>query len=206
MDPAKQEKFEQAKAEGLKHGIVPVLNPPDEDQRLDELERLGLVDKDFESDRRFNNVTQIASYLTECPVSVINILSNDSQLCKLSSGIDAETKEHLKQPPRDTSICQYVLDTPREQLIIEDIDEDERTRNFRNMPSAPGIRFYAGTPWSAAGDTRLAPCVWLTSSPRVLSMGRKKGCGCCQIRWSLCSSRAMGPRGRSAEKATRNQT
>ena len=65
MDPAKQEKFEQAKAEGLKHGIVPVLNPPDEDQRLDELERLGLVDKDFESDRRFNGHRQHATDLTK---------------------------------------------------------------------------------------------------------------------------------------------
>ena len=175
MDPAKQEKFEQAKAEGLKHGIVPVLNPPDEDQRLDELERLGLVDKDFESDRRFNNVTQIASYLTECPVSVINILSNDSQLCKLSSGIDAETKEHLKQTPRDTSICQYVLDTPREQLIIEDIDEDERTRNFRNMPSAPGIRFYAGTPLVSSRGYALGTLCVVDFEPSSLVHGQKEG-------------------------------
>ena len=61
MDAVKQEMFEQAKAQGLEAGIVPVSNPPDEEQRLDELKRLGLVEKDFESDRRFNNVTQIAS-------------------------------------------------------------------------------------------------------------------------------------------------
>ena len=175
MDAVKQEMFEQAKAQGLEAGIVPVSNPPDEEQRLDELKRLGLVEKDFESDRRFNNVTQIASYLTECPVSVINILSNDSQFCKLSSGVDVETKERLKQTPRDTSICQYVLATPGEQLIIEDIDEDERTRNFQNMPSASGIRFYAGTPLVSSRGYALGTLCVVDFEPSKLVHGQKEG-------------------------------
>ena len=66
MNTINKEYFALRKEQGLKAGIVPVPTPSDEENRLKELERLGILEKDFESDRRFNNITQIARYLTDC--------------------------------------------------------------------------------------------------------------------------------------------
>ena len=52
MNTMNKEYFVLRKEQGLKAGIVPVPTPPDEEKRLKELERLGILDKDFESDRR----------------------------------------------------------------------------------------------------------------------------------------------------------
>jgi hypothetical protein len=59
MNTINKEYFMLRKKQGLKAGIVPVPTPPDEEKCLRELERLGILDKYFESDRRFNNITQI---------------------------------------------------------------------------------------------------------------------------------------------------
>jgi GAF domain-containing protein len=51
-----------------------------------------------------------------------------------------------KDIPRSASICQYVLELPREQLISNNIREDSRNKHFHKMPMAPNIQFYTGTP------------------------------------------------------------
>jgi hypothetical protein len=51
-----KEYFTLRKKQSPQAGIVPVPTPPDEEQRLKELDRLGILDKDFESDRRFESV------------------------------------------------------------------------------------------------------------------------------------------------------
>jgi len=40
----------------------------------------------------------------------------------------------LKEVPREISVCQFSLDNPGKPLIIENILEDERTKNMKNMP------------------------------------------------------------------------
>ena len=57
MNTTNKEYFALRKEQGLKAGIVSVPTPSDEEKRLKEFERLGILDKDFESDRRFNNIT-----------------------------------------------------------------------------------------------------------------------------------------------------
>ena len=52
----------------------------------------------------------------------------------------------LKEIPREISVCQFSLSNPGQPLIIENILEDERTKNMKNMPFDPGFRFYAGAP------------------------------------------------------------
>ena len=174
MNTMNKEYFALRKEQGLKAGIVPVPTPPDEEKRLKELERLGILDKDFESDRRFNNITQIARYLTDCPFSVVNILGKDSQYCKLSSGIPIANLLLQQEIPRDVSICQYVLAAPEEQLIIENIDEDERTRNFKNMPGSSGIKFYAGSPLVSSQGYALGTLCVAALEPTTLNHSQKE--------------------------------
>ena len=53
------------KSQGLKAGYIPVTNLVGENERLDEIERLSLKDKDVSNDRHLNNVTELGCYLTE---------------------------------------------------------------------------------------------------------------------------------------------
>jgi len=74
-------------------GIIPVSNLPNEDLRLTELKRLDIMDKDLEHDPRYSSLTEVASYLTECPHSAINILGSTLQRCKIIFGLSKEERE-----------------------------------------------------------------------------------------------------------------
>ena len=67
---------------GVKVCIVPVQNLFNEDQRVAEVKLLGILDLDLRSENRYNSMTQIATYLTDCPKSTINILGSSVQKCK----------------------------------------------------------------------------------------------------------------------------
>ena len=66
--------------QGNKAGIVPVENPANEDERLAEVKRLGIMDLDLSGERRYNSITQVATYLTGCNQSSINILGSSVQV------------------------------------------------------------------------------------------------------------------------------
>ena len=132
--------------QGLKAGLQPVTNLAGEVDRLDEIERLDLEDKDVSNDRHLNNVTELACYLTNRPQCTINLLTDRSQLSKNNHGFSMPERIMLKEIPRDITICQYVLENSKEQLVIENVKEHEKTENFHRMPMAPNIQFYTGTP------------------------------------------------------------
>ena len=61
----KPEDLEQVRKLCKEAGIVPVSNPVNEDLRLTELKRLGMLEKDLEQDPRYALLTEVAAYLTE---------------------------------------------------------------------------------------------------------------------------------------------
>ena len=146
MSLIKEQIFKFVKAQGKKAGVVPVKTPENEETRLKELHRLNIIDKDLSKDRRYNNITQLAAYLTNCPQSSINLLDDKYQVSKNGYGFNLVQSTLFTQAPREITLCQYVLDQPHEQLIINDIHQDERTKNMKNMVIAPNLRFYAGSP------------------------------------------------------------
>ena len=61
----KQEDLEQVRKMCKEAGIVSVSNPVNEDLRLTELKRLGMLEKDLEQDPRYALLTEVAADLTE---------------------------------------------------------------------------------------------------------------------------------------------
>ena len=61
----KQEDLEQVRKLCKEAGIVPVSNPVNEDLRLTELKRLGMLENDLEQDPRYDLLTEVAADLTE---------------------------------------------------------------------------------------------------------------------------------------------
>lgn len=163
------------KKQGLKAGLIPVTDLEGEDDRLDEIERIGLEDKDVSNDRHLNNVTELACYLTERPQCTINLLTNKSQVSKNNHGFSIPEQLIVREIPRDVSICQYVLEQPRDQLVIENVKEHQKTQNFHKMALAPNIQFYAGTPIiTSKGFTVGTLCV-MDSKPGSITHSQLEG-------------------------------
>ena len=100
------------RSQGRKAGIVPVENPVNEEDRLAEVKRLGVMDRDLSSENRYSAMTQVASYLTGCAQSAINILGSNVQQCKVSYGYDMIQSTLMKEIPREISVCQFSLVNP----------------------------------------------------------------------------------------------
>ena len=164
----KQEFMEMLREEGKKAGIEPVKNLFNEDQRIEEVKRLGILDLNLSSESRYNSMTQVATYLTDCPQSQINILGSDVQQCKASFGFAPEQIEMMEEIPREISICQFGLAKPGQPLIIENILEDDRTMNWKNMPIDPGFRFYASLPLMSSRGFSIGTLCVFDSSPKNL--------------------------------------
>ena len=155
--------------QGLKAGIIPVEIPENEDQRLAEVQRLGILDRDLSGERRYNSMTQVASYLTGCEHSMINILDSNIQQCKASFGLNMVKKTMMEEMPREITVCQFILDNPSQSLVIENLMEDERTKNMSKMPGAPNYNFYAGSPLISSRGFSIGTLCVLDSSPKSLA-------------------------------------
>ena len=153
---------------GKKAGIEPVKNLFNEDQRIEEVKRLGILDLNLSSESRYNSMTQVATYLTDCPQSQINILGSDVQQCKASFGFAPEQIEMIEEIPREISICQFGLAKPGQPLIIENVLEDDRTMTWKNMPIDPGFRFYASLPLMSSRGFSIGTLCVFDSSPKNL--------------------------------------
>ena len=73
-------------------------------------------------------MTQVATYLTGCKQSAINILGSNVQQCKANFGFNMMQSTMLKEIPWEMSVCQFSLSNPGQPLIIENILEDENER------------------------------------------------------------------------------
>jgi len=142
-----QKDLEKVRKECEELGMIPVKNPDNEDLRIKELKRLGILEKNLEQDPRFASLTEVATYLTECPYCAINILGSTVQRCKIIFGLSKkEEKDFQRDTPRDLSICQFSLINPHQPLIIENLLEDDRTKMKYSHPDSSGLKFYAGAP------------------------------------------------------------
>ena len=130
-----QKEVEQIQGICKEQGIVPVSNIPNEDLRLNELKRLNIMDKDLGQDPRFSSLTEVASYLTECRYSAINILGSTFQRCKIIFGLSKEEEKDFEwDEPRDLAICQFSLKTPHQPF-----DPPSRTASIYDGESALNV-------------------------------------------------------------------
>ena len=96
----KDQYLQLLRKQGAKAGIVPVENPDNEKERLAEVKRLGIMELDLNGERRYNSMTQVATYLTGCNQSAINILGSTVQQCKANFGFNMLDSTMLKEVPR----------------------------------------------------------------------------------------------------------
>ena len=176
MNQTTHKKFNEIlRQQGIHVGIKPIQDIPNEKCRLDEVERLGVLEKDFSAESNYNALTQLATISTGTQIGLINILGSNIQKCKMDFGFSADQSAIAQELPREISVCQYSLLMPKEPLIIEDLFLDERTKNFQKLEAYASLRFYAGSPLVTSKGYSIGTLCVLGTEPKKITHDQIEG-------------------------------
>lgn len=134
--------------------------PINDAQRLDILRKYEILDS--EAEKEFDDLTQLASFICNTPISIVTLIDEDRQWFKSKVGFDAT------EAPRDTSFCGHVI-LEDEVMVINDATKDDR---FHDNPAVTGefhLRFYAGAPLIDKSGFKLGSLCVVDRQPRELS-------------------------------------
>ena len=128
--------------------------------RLDELQRLGILDTAQEE--RFDRYTKPARRLFDMPIVLVSLVDSNRQWFKSRVGLAAT------ETPRDISFCGHAI-LEEQPLIIEDASADKRFHDNPLVTTDPNIRFYAGCPVKGPDGHPLGTICLIDREPRVFS-------------------------------------
>jgi GAF domain-containing protein len=133
--------------------------PEDEGARAENLREFRILDT--EPEEVFDEVTRLASYISQTPTALITFVDSDRQWFKSRVGFDQS------ETPRDVSFCAHAILQPG-PTVVKDTLDDERFRDNPLVLESPYIRFYAGFPLTSAEGYRLGTLCVLDSVRRLL--------------------------------------
>jgi signal transduction histidine kinase len=134
--------------------------PQNEASRLRTLRRYSLLDSLPEQE--FDDITELASFICDTPISLISLVDEDRQWFKSKVGVEEQ------QTPRSESFCAHILISGK-MLIVEDTLSDSRFADNPLVVGQPCIRFYAGAPLVAPNGHILGSLCVIDRKPRTLS-------------------------------------
>jgi class 3 adenylate cyclase len=88
----------------------------------------------------FDDVAELAAQFLDCPVGIINFISETREWLKAKYGVTPELTEMPRGTTCSTTLCQSDL------LVVPDLREDDRFRELSYVAGEPYCRFYAGMP------------------------------------------------------------
>lgn len=131
-----------------------------------ELARLNIVNRflqlNVSRDKELQQIVELAAKILDSPVAMITFMDRDTQHIKYKVGTDLE-----KLPFSDT-FCQFTI-RQEHLLIIPDASEDERVKMNPFVCKDPNVRFYAGAPLRAHGESNVGTLCVLDVKPKVLT-------------------------------------
>lgn len=144
--------------------MLPAPTPPNEEDRLTELNGLNLLDTPREAN--FDHVTERLTKLFKVPIALITLVDKNRQWFKSQTGLPADLAE-ARSTSRDVSLCGHVV-AKDEVLIVRDLARDPR---FANNPFVKehGLRFYAGVPLRGPNGFPIGSLCILDTKPRGLT-------------------------------------
>ena len=144
--------------------MLPAPMPPNEEERLAELNGLNLLDTPREAD--FDQVTERLTKLFKVPIALLTLIDKDRQWFKSQAGLPTDLAE-ARCTSRDVSLCGHVIAND-EVLIVRDLARDPR---FANNPFVKerGLRFYAGVPLRGPNGFPIGTLTILDTKPREMT-------------------------------------
>jgi ribonuclease BN (tRNA processing enzyme) len=134
--------------------------PPDEEERLAAVYRLGLLDTDAEE--RFDRHARIAAAAFGAPIALVTLIDRERQWYKAHYGFD------FSETSRDMGFCSHAI-LQNEPLVVNDALRDDRFAELPVVIGDPHVRFYAGIPLHAADGARVGAFCIVDSKPRSMS-------------------------------------
>jgi diguanylate cyclase (GGDEF)-like protein len=134
--------------------------PSDEDQRLRDLERYGLLEAD--SDEHFERILDLTAALFRTPIVALSLVEADRQWFLASRGLD------VRETPREMAFCAHAI-VHDEVMVVPDARADERFRSNPLVFADPHIRFYAGAPLQTPEGHNLGTLCVIDREPRDIS-------------------------------------
>lgn len=141
--------------------------PTGEEQRLATLNSYEIMDSAPEI--CFDEITELAAEILQCPVSFIEFMDADRQWFKSKYGL---TDDYV-ETPRDIAICATTI-CQSDLLTVNDLTEDDRFANNPLVSSAPNIRFYAGMPLISPDGAAVGTICAVDFEKREISQSQKE--------------------------------
>lgn len=112
----------------------------DEARRLDGVLRSGLLESEPEA--AYETIVEQACRIADVPIALITVIDRDRQWFKARRGVEVD------QTPRALAFCDVAIADPTRPLVVADTRQDLRFRDHPLVTGDPGIRFYAGFPFT----------------------------------------------------------
>lgn len=141
--------------------MTKALVPLNERERLDALESYNILDSLPEND--YDEITKLASFICQTPISLVSLIDNDRQYFKSKIGLQQS------ETSRDYAFCAHSILSPGERTVVADARLDKRFQDNPLVTGEPHIVFYAGLPLISPEGFALGTLCVIDKKPRSLS-------------------------------------
>ena len=136
--------------------------PKDEAARVRALHAYRILDTLPE--RQFDNIVNLASKICGTPVSLISLVDSDRCWFKAKVGVG-----DMSEAPRRIAYAAHAINSPTEQMVVEDALADKRFCDCPLVTADPPMRFYVGTPLVDTQGFALGTLCVIDHQPRQLT-------------------------------------
>lgn len=141
--------------------MIKPATPKNEQARLNALKTYSILDTLPEQE--YDDITLLASYITNTPVSLISLIDENRQWFKSKHGLRVEST------PRDVAFCAHAINKQDEVMVVPDSRDDERFHDNPLVTGDPHVVFYAGVPLVNSEGHALGTLCVIDQKPRDLS-------------------------------------
>jgi len=134
--------------------------PADEEQRLRDLQRHGLLDT--AADPHVQRIVDLTGSVLAMPIALVSLVDRQRQWFLAARGLAA------RETPREMAFCAHTIGGDG-VLMVPDALEDERFSGNPLVQGEPRIRFYAGAPLRSSSGHNLGTLCVIDQRPRRLS-------------------------------------
>ena len=137
---------------------------PNEQERLQALRSYGILDTPTEP--AFDDITRIASYVCQAPISVVTLIDEGRQWFKSEVGLG------MRETPLNQSICAHAI-LEHSFLEVPDTTRDPRFAHNPLVAGPPHLRFYAGALLRTPDGLPIGTICVLDHKPRQLTQEQR---------------------------------